>query len=112
MTEKSVRKWDQTNDSPVMFVTKDETWGLVRTSLEDWELHLVKGGRSAKKVREIIGHGEEPPFGIVESDIVTYSESRDSVKWHEAEIGNRKPGSEGPGGGRTIPLQTRKARRI
>jgi hypothetical protein len=107
----SETKWDKTNDSPLTYTSRNNRWGLVRTSLEDWELHLVRHGKSARLVTELSGIGVDPPFEAVQKDIMAYEKSRGSANWSESMIGSRKPGQEGPGGGRPIPMQTRRPRR-
>ena len=104
-------RWEKTKDEPLMYVSDDSMWGLVRTSLEDWELHLVRNGRSVKLVKRFEKYGCDPPFDSVIGDISKYSHSRSKSGWMESMIGTRKPGQEGPGGGRLIPMQTKGRRR-
>ena len=104
-------KWDKTSDSPLIYTSHNNRWGLVRTSLEDWELHLVRNGRSVRMVLSISGYGIDPPFETVQPHIAVYDAKRGSANWSESMIGARKPGQEGPGGGRPIPMQTRRPKR-
>ena len=104
-------KWDNSNDNPIAYTSEDRRWGLVKVSSRSWELHFLNNGQSIKKVADF-GYSEEVPFDVANSCVDDYNKKRRSSRWSESTIGTRRPGEEGPGGGRPIPMQTQKRRRI
>jgi hypothetical protein len=89
-------KWDESSDSPPAY--------------GDWDLHYLRAGSSLKKVASL-GRHDSAPFDDANKHIDNYNEKRKAARWSEVEIGARKPGEEGPKGGRPIPMQTQKGRR-
>ena len=97
-------RWKKASDSPLMYLSHCGRWGIVRVSMETWELHLLRKGTSVRKMGEFAG--SNLPREEVEPVIQAHADKASSAKWREAEVGRVVPGQEGHRA-RPIPMQTR-----
>lgn len=101
--------WILTNaDSPRAYAWR-HNWGLVEVTADNWRLYfLVKNNMrevaqcDGKKLRD----RERAPFHWAGEQIAQWNSQYGDRRWEERQLGNRKPGEEGSGGGKLIPKQT------